>query len=242
MTRFLLAASVAAFTLAAGAASAATVTFSNLKANWQNPVGGANVAITSAIPPGPNASIRWGTTTGQQSGYDFAFAADPLSSLIGPTFTLGTFTHLNFPIADNTAITQVELLITADVAIDATPVGTKNFVFIFEHDETKNDLNPCPYGGANGVGVNVNGCADRVKTTTSALTESFFVGSTEYTLTLSGFVMGAVQMTEFLTTENQSNSAFIVARVQEVGIAEPASLALLGAGLLGLGFAARRRV
>jgi hypothetical protein len=161
---------------------------------------------------------------------------------------LGTFTHNNFPIQSGGGIESVDLKMKVDLTASGTAV-TLNKTFTFEHWETPNQANPCADGGANGVGVNYNGCADRVLLPTGASSENFFVpGEGTYTVTLIGFGSTPQSATpEFWTKEKKANVAYVWAKFefvpddQQTGIPEPSTYMLMGAGLLGLGWLNRRK-
>lgn len=244
MRKGLIASAAAIALLAPGAASAATVSIDIITATWSNVVGG--LAVNFAGNGTGAASVNWGTG-GTQSGYDFTAAATPIASLLppspSPTFTLGAFTHRNFPITSGTSITGVRLTISADISIDSVSQGTKNFVFDFDHWETANGANPCANGGANNVGVNINGCADRVQVGFNNLSESIVIGADTYTLNIVGFLIGGVPFSEFWTTESATNTALLRANwtLRSEVVPAPMSLALFGMGLAGLGLAMRRR-
>lgn len=241
-----LLAGAAVLALGTAAANAATVSISGITATWQNVVGGGGGSVISTPGlGGATTSVRW-PAAGAQSGYNFTIAGDPINVNLPPDpspFTLGTFNHLNFPIVAGSGIDSVQLAITANISVDGNAVGNKMFVFDFDHWETPNGENPCANGGANNVGVNINGCADRVAFASSDLSESFEVDGVLYTLTLSGFQVGGSLISEFWTIENSNNIATLVGQVSrvEVPVPAPAAMALFGMGLLGLGFAMRRR-
>lgn len=240
------------------AAQAGVVSFSNISASWSNISGGTNVNYD---PAGTTTAVHWGTSTGSgQSGYEYEAVGSSFNVTVPPSpsndFILGTFTHFNRPISGGTSITGVRLSITADVMVDAVSQGTKTFVYDFKHLETTNSSDPCADGGANGVGVNVNGCADRVRVNFNNLSDSFVIGLDTYSLEIRGFLFGDLDTgtpaTEFWTIENAENSAYLRGRVTllsdipggpggEEDVSEPGALGLLGLGLIGLGIRLRRR-
>jgi hypothetical protein len=89
-------------------AQASPIDLVSVTGTWENVEGGMNVNF-------PANEVRWGTDIGDgQSGYRFDPAAPPEQTGIDPEqiFTLGTFTHFNFPIASGTSITGVDLLVS----------------------------------------------------------------------------------------------------------------------------------
>jgi hypothetical protein len=238
-----LTATVAAAALTAGLAQAATVSLTNILATWYGGAPAANVTYSGNASAAPQASWGVPASGAGQSGYKFVVDNDPLNFLVPPspslTQVIGTFTHLNNPIAAGTSITGVNLRITADVAVDGNPVAGGNVEFNtnFTHSETSNGAVPCADGGVNGVRVNVNGCADLVMANFSPLSESFLIGADLYTLKVLGFSLtadGLNPFTSFWTTEVADNYAFLLANVERTIVPEPGSLALLGLGLIGL--------
>jgi hypothetical protein len=231
---------VASLGLMGATASAATVSFSNILGTWFDADPAAN--ITSNTGAGTaNTSIRWGGA----SGYDFGAVASA-SVTVPPspsaTFALGSFSHVNFPILSS--ITGVKLRVTADIAVDGTDVGNRAFVFQFLHDETPNDSDPCDYGGANGVGVNVNGCADRVRVQFTDASESFQIGGVFYTVNVFGFESGGTTVTDFLTAERATNTARLIANVttrDSLTVSAPGTASLAVLSLLGLAALRRRQ-
>jgi hypothetical protein len=242
----LAAAALVAFAVPA-TASAATVTFTDITAAWSSSVPGSGITINNTVATAPTA--RWGdpVSSSGQSGYNFFAAGGPINAIVPPSptpdFVLGTFDHLNNPIT-GTTLESIVLTVSAKIAIDGADQGTRNFVFDFDHLETDNGANPCANGGANGVGVNSAGCADRVRISFNNLSESFTIGTDVYTLNIRGFEIGSTFVTEFWTREGSDNPANLIANVtlrSEVAVPEPLSLALFGTALAGLGLMRRRR-
>jgi hypothetical protein len=233
----LCAASLGAF----GAASAAPVTFSNITGSWSNVAPAAGITVSNNGTANP--SMRWGdpATNAGQSGYDFAAAGD-FSVNVPPDqeVSLGAFSHLNNPI-NGTSLTSATLTVAIDIVINGMAQGTRNFVFDFTHQETPNGADPCANGDANGAGANVNGCADLVTVSNTNLSEDFLVDGVLYTIAILGFEVGGNIVSTLETIEQMTNNAQLIASITVAEVPLPGALILMLSGVMGLGFAGRRK-
>jgi uncharacterized repeat protein (TIGR01451 family) len=183
----------------AGIASAAQITYVSIAGTWHDPtdnlpgVQPGDPVITNGTP---TSSISWGTTAGSQSGYDFtAVLPAPITFPgPGPGFSLGTFTHRNFEVADP-SLTSVQLDVTLVLDVDGVQTPPLVFTFTFNHEETDNDASPCPYPTPP-----MEGCTDRVTIVASPQPTTFSVGGVDYTLAMSFNVNGS-PTSEYITRE-----------------------------------------
>ena len=190
-------------------ALAADITFVSVSGSWRDPVDtvpGSQPGDPVIVNGNPISSISWGTTTGPQSGYDFIATLPPPFTLPGPIpyFSLGTFQHRNFVVGEPWLV-SAELDVVLVLAVDGVPTGPLNFTFTLNHDETPNNLDPCPYPTPPG-----EGCTDRVTIVASAAPTTFNVGGVDYTLEMS-FLDNGSAVDEFITREGDTvNSTGLV--------------------------------
>ena len=131
-----------------GAALAAEITFVSVVGSWRDPVDSlpGDQAGDPVITNGdPISSISWGTTSGQQSGYDFIVSSPlpPPFELPGaiPYFSLGTFQHRNFTVGQPWLV-SAELDVVLVIAVDGVQLAPLTFTFTVNHDETPNNQDP----------------------------------------------------------------------------------------------------
>ena len=188
--------------LPASSALAATVEIISVRGFWHSPVDtmpGSQPGDPVIANGDPISSISWGATSGTQSGYDFIASIPPPFDLPGPIpyFSMGTFQHRNFTVGQPWLV-SAELDVLLELAVDGVPIAPLTFTFTLEHDETPNNLNPCPYPTPPG-----EGCTDRVTITASPDPTTFNVDGVDYTLDMS-FLDNGSPVDEFITREGDT--------------------------------------
>ena len=168
------------------------ITFTSATASWKNAQDNlpgsqpGDPVITNGVP---TSSISWGGAF-PQSGYDVTI------TIPDPTmFPVADFSHRNFTVPDP-SLTSVELDFVLDFEVDGSPTGPLTFTFMFTHEETPNNLVPCPYPTPPG-----EGCTDRVTFLDAPDPTTFTVGGKTYTLGLSFLDMNGDPVDEFITRE-----------------------------------------
>lgn len=234
--------------LAAPVAEAATVTVDSVEGAWISATP-ANSTAAGTVNGLGTSTVSWGIpfySGGGQSAYGFVATTPPPTTLTeGTSFILGTFTHYNYVIQSGTSIVNAVLELTFNLTIDGV-AQTLSQAYDFNHWETLNLADPCANGGANGSGLNVNGCADRVQAVTNqALSPSFIVNGVQYLLEITafeGFGTDSAGIPTFWTIETMANSAALSVAYREIPAVPlpPAGLALL-AGLAGFAVLRQRK-
>lgn len=225
------------------AAFATIIVVDSVSASWSNnqPNPGVPPIVITPPPPGPTDTIRWGTpaSAAGQSGYDFT-AQKPVALIdVPPTsqwLDFGDFVHINQPITGD-PLTSVVLTLLLDLTVGGTPVNGISFNYTFHHEETPNAF-PCDYGATNGP------CDDRV-TIDYPSAGTFLVAGVLYTLEL-GFMdnPGDPIINTFVTGEGLDSEADLFGRFTAnlTPVPEPATMLLLGSGLLGLAGYGRKKL
>lgn len=170
--------------LAAGSANAALIsqwsvyvdtTFdenSIVDSNGNTPGG---VTISNA-----DRRLRWGNDG--ESGLDITNS--PVNTVVNtgvlptvyPPVPNVSVTHMNNPIQPPTldSVDLVNLVTLTPITPPGLGLPSISLTFLIDFQETTNNLNPCPNGGPNGSGVNVDGCGDIFVIGSNALNYSFF--------------------------------------------------------------------
>lgn len=217
-----------------------------------------------------NQLLRWGSGDSGPSSLSITNPAGPgFVNTNGPAVANVSVTHANNPIAsDSGELRSVNIISTLTLTPNsplASGFPPTPLTFTIHFDETPNADNPCLGGGANGSGINVNGCADVFVINQNSLNFPFFydldgagalpnqqyyISFFEQTNALNPLPAGACSAAGvaapcigFRTPENLTTTFNFAALIttERVSIPEPGSLALLGLGLAGFGLARRRK-
>lgn len=228
---------------------------------WQS---NANVSASAS-------QLTWGQGTSGPSRLTISNSpASPNANTNGAAVATIAVTHGNNPITSGTGeLGQVNLLstLTLTPVVPLAPgLAPATISFTIHFDETPNADNPCLGGGTNGVGVNINGCADIFVINQNSLNfpffydldgggslpnQMYFISFFEETNALNALPNGACTATGvpapcigFRTPEGGATTFDFAALIttEPVNFAsEPGGLALLGLGFAGVGLTRRRK-
>jgi hypothetical protein len=226
-----------------------------------------SVAISNA-----NRRLRWGDD--DQSGLDIGNA--PVDTVVDtgigvtlPPVANVSVTHTNNPINGDTLdkVTLRSTLTLTPLTPPLAGLAPVSLDFLIDFLETDNGANPCANGGANGSGVNVDGCGDIFVIGTGALNfafnydsdgdggddpQQYFISFVELTGGLNPLPTAACQAAAgvdtclgFITPEEATTTfqfgAIITTERVQIEVPEPGILGLMGLGLAAMGGILRRR-
>ncbi|MBT8124157.1 MAG: THxN family PEP-CTERM protein [Gammaproteobacteria bacterium] len=206
--------------LASFSANAALMT----SGSWSDPQGSAPTTIWD---PQDNI-ISWGTSAGYGqskwmfNGVDKDLGTDDIIS--GEWFKIGKLLHWNRPIYD---YDFTGATLNLSMALDGENLSPLSM--FFGHEETLNY--PCKKETG-------KGCPDIVTIPTLA-ENTITIGGMIYEMTITGWSRNRGMYSQFVTHEKRDNKAYLFAKLAKVP--EPSIIMLFGIGLLGLGFACRRK-
>ncbi len=228
-----------------------------------------SILPTTGITVNSDKSLRWGTPAGNngQSGLDITDS--PSTTYVdtnGAPVANVSVTHLNRPIT-GTSLDSVDILSTLTLkpfAPSGTALPDYTITFKVDFEETLNTANPCADGGANGSGVNANGCADIFVIDKNALNFEFFYDDPDGEMNNRPYYISFFELTNGLNplptaaceaatgstdpclgfeTPEEQDTTFQFASVittEPVSVPEPGLLAMIGTAMGMFGLVRRR--